>query len=64
MISKRWRTNQAVDTNFQVKMLKDFREFCANAENRLYTFWEECWTIKDAACTSSRGNFSLDVIED
>ncbi|XP_074029674.1 GATOR complex protein Iml1 isoform X2 [Leptinotarsa decemlineata] len=48
MVSKRWRTNQGVDTNFQLKLLKDFREFCNNSGNRLRTFWNESWETKDA----------------
>ncbi|KAI4460798.1 dep domain containing protein 5 [Holotrichia oblita] len=46
MISKRWRTNQ-VDTSFQLKLLKDFREFCSNVDNRLKIFWNESWEIKN-----------------
>ncbi|KAK9687602.1 Vacuolar membrane-associated protein Iml1 [Popillia japonica] len=46
MISKRWRTNQ-VDTNFQLKLLKDFREFCSNVDNRLKIFWNESWELKN-----------------
>ncbi|CAH0554753.1 unnamed protein product [Brassicogethes aeneus] len=51
MVSRRWRTNQGVDNNFQTKLLKDFREFCANLDNRLKNFWEECWEAKEAAFT-------------
>nr|XP_022917865.1 GATOR complex protein DEPDC5 isoform X2 [Onthophagus taurus] len=46
MISRRWRTNPAIDNNFQTKLLKDFRHFCLNYENRLKTFWDECWELK------------------
>lgn len=51
MISRRWRTNQAVDTNFQVKLLKDFREFCDNKDDRLRFFWDQSWEAKEDACT-------------
>ncbi|XP_057663602.1 GATOR complex protein Iml1 isoform X2 [Diorhabda carinulata] len=47
MVSKRWRTNQGVDTNCQLKILKDFREFCCNSKNRLRNFWYECWEAKE-----------------
>jgi hypothetical protein len=47
MVSRRWRTNQGVDNNFQTKLLKDFREFCANVDDRLRTFWEESWVTKE-----------------
>lgn len=53
MVSKRWRTNQAVDNNFQTKLLKDFREFCANDNNRLKMFWEKSWEAKEAALLAS-----------
>lgn len=51
MVSKRWRTgiNQAIDNNFQTKLLKDFREFCANSDNRLRMYWEESWEAKETA---------------
>jgi len=51
MVSRRWRTNQAVDTNFQVRLLKDFREFCDNKDDRLRSFWEQSWEAKEDACT-------------
>ncbi|XP_060527530.1 GATOR complex protein Iml1 isoform X2 [Cylas formicarius] len=41
MIGKKWRTNQAVDTAFQIKMLRDFREFCGNGHDRLKNFWRD-----------------------
>lgn len=47
MISRRWRTNQGVDTNFQIKCLKDFRAFCNNSQGRLRTFWRESWDARD-----------------
>ncbi|CAH1099750.1 unnamed protein product [Psylliodes chrysocephalus] len=47
MLSKRWRTNQGVDNSIQLKLLKDFREFCSNSNNRLKNFWYECWETKE-----------------
>lgn len=55
MVSRRWRTNQGVDNNFQTRLLKDFRDFCANVDDRLRIFWEESWVTKENAIT----NFSL-----
>ncbi|CAG9760851.1 unnamed protein product [Ceutorhynchus assimilis] len=46
MISKKWRTNQGVDSNFQIKCLKDFKAFCNNSESRLLTYWRESWDAK------------------
>ncbi|KAL1494319.1 hypothetical protein ABEB36_009934 [Hypothenemus hampei] len=48
MISKKWRTNQGVDNNFQIKCLKDFKAFCNNYEDRLVTFWTESWDAKNS----------------
>lgn len=56
MISRRWRTNQGVDNNFQLKLLKDFREFCKNCDNRLKNFWNECWEAKDASVALRGGS--------
>lgn len=47
MVSKRWRTNQGVDNNFQLRLLKDFREFCNNRYDRLRSFWLESWEAKE-----------------
>ncbi|XP_049824160.1 GATOR complex protein Iml1 isoform X3 [Aethina tumida] len=56
MVSRRWRTNQGVDNNFQTKLLKDFREFCANSEGRLKAFWEESWMAKESAYVKNPGS--------
>ncbi|KAL3269605.1 hypothetical protein HHI36_008669 [Cryptolaemus montrouzieri] len=53
MVSKRWRSSQAIDNNYLTKMLKDFREFCANVDNRLQDFLDECWEVKVAASTKN-----------
>ncbi|KAG5888099.1 hypothetical protein JTB14_021899 [Gonioctena quinquepunctata] len=55
MVSKRWRTNQGVDTNFQLKILKDFRQFCNNSENRLKNFWNESWETKETKTFVNNG---------
>ena len=49
MLTRRWRgPNPATgDEQFQNKMLKDFREFCSNENNRLLNFWEQCWIVRD-----------------
>ncbi|XP_046389719.1 GATOR complex protein Iml1 isoform X2 [Ischnura elegans] len=51
MISRRWKSSTTPamgDEAFQVKLLKDFRAFCANTDNRLKIFWESCWSMKDS----------------
>ena len=51
-VSKRWKqisnTGATGDIAFMDKMLADFRAFCANHDNRLKTFWDECWSQKFA----------------
>ena len=51
-VSKRWKqisnTGATGDIDFMDKMLADFRAFCANHDNRLKTFWDECWAQKFA----------------
>ena len=42
MLTKRWRTSNTGDENFQDKMLADFRAFCSNTDNRLLDYWESC----------------------
>ncbi|XP_064646189.1 GATOR1 complex protein DEPDC5-like [Lineus longissimus] len=43
MLTKRWRTSNTGDEHFQDKVLKDFRDFCNNEDNRLRDFWDESW---------------------
>ncbi|RWS29249.1 DEP domain-containing protein 5-like protein [Leptotrombidium deliense] len=40
MITKRWKTPATGDETFQRRVLKDFRLFCANEDNRLCSFWD------------------------
>lgn len=52
MISKRWKWTQAIATGdgvFQTKMLRDFKQFCSNQDQRLSQFWDQCWKQKEAA---------------
>lgn len=48
--NKKWKSlivQNSVDGEiFQLKMLKDFREFCANSENRLLKFWQQAREMK------------------
>lgn len=41
MSSKRWRTINTGDEHFQDTVLRDFRAFCSNSENRLAEFWQK-----------------------
>lgn len=52
MVNKKWRSNQGVDNNFLTKLLKDFREFCSNVDDRLRNFLDECWEAKVKASTN------------
>ncbi|XP_055373672.1 GATOR complex protein Iml1 isoform X2 [Condylostylus longicornis] len=31
---------------FQLRMLKDFKEFCSNQDQRLKNFWDKCWDMR------------------
>lgn len=47
--NKKWKSlviNQS-DEIFQLRMLRDFREFCANTDGRLLKFWDESWEQKE-----------------
>ena len=39
-------TGATGDIEFMDKMLADFRAFCRNDDNRLKSFWDECWAKK------------------
>uniref|UniRef100_A0A182PF51 DEP domain-containing protein n=1 Tax=Anopheles epiroticus TaxID=199890 RepID=A0A182PF51_9DIPT len=49
--NKKWKSLVIAQSDdlFQLKMLRDFKEFCANADQRLVTFWESCWELKEKA---------------
>ncbi|KAM7355219.1 GATOR complex protein Iml1 isoform 2-T2 [Cochliomyia hominivorax] len=51
--NKKWKSliinNSSEGELFQLKMLKDFREFCSNTDNRLVNFWNHCHDLKRAS---------------
>lgn len=54
MISnKKWKSlvlNNSSDSElFQLRILTDFKEFCANQNDRLLNFWDNCWAKKEIA---------------
>lgn len=53
MVSKKWRSSNNTpatgDETFQLKFLRDFKHFCANQEQRLAAFWDQCWELKEKA---------------
>ncbi|KPJ01766.1 DEP domain-containing protein 5 [Papilio xuthus] len=51
MISKKWKWLQPAtgDETFQMRMLRDFKHFCANHEQRLTQFWDHCWDLHEKA---------------
>ncbi|XP_050344899.1 GATOR complex protein Iml1 isoform X3 [Nymphalis io] len=52
MISKKWKWSQTPATGdecFQMRMLRDFKHFCANNEQRLSQFWDQCWEVREKA---------------
>ncbi|XP_053687887.1 GATOR complex protein Iml1 isoform X1 [Sabethes cyaneus] len=46
--NKKWKSLSIAQSEelFQLRMLKDFKDFCSNKEERLVNFWEECWEAK------------------
>lgn len=48
--NKKWKSllikNSQDGELFQLKMLKDFRDFCSDADERLTKFWEHCHELK------------------
>ncbi|XP_055607436.1 GATOR complex protein Iml1 isoform X1 [Uranotaenia lowii] len=47
--NKKWKSlviSQSDDL-FQLRMLRDFKDFCSNQDQRLVNFWEECWEAKE-----------------
>lgn len=48
--NKKWKSlviNNSPDGEiFQLRMLRDFKDFCSNQDNRLVNFWDECWELK------------------
>lgn len=50
MISnKKWKSLvvNGSDEIFQLRMLRDFKNFCSNADGRLLRFWDEAWEKKE-----------------
>jgi DEP domain-containing protein 5 len=50
--NKKWKAlviNHS-DELFQLRLLRDFKDFCSNQDQRLQNFWDECWEIKERAC--------------
>lgn len=50
MISnKKWKSLviSSSDEIFQLRMLRDFKDFCSNSEGRLLKFWDDCWEKKE-----------------
>ena len=58
--NKRWKSliinNSSDGELFQLKMLKDFREFCFNNDNRLVKFWNHCYDLKQISANTSENN--------
>lgn len=49
--NKKWKSLVLANSTdlelFQLRILHDFKDFCANRDDRLKRFWTECWAIKD-----------------
>ncbi len=42
MLTKAWRTGVLGDERLADRLLRDFTDFCANKDNRLFNFWDSC----------------------
>lgn len=47
--NKKWKSYviNGTDELFQLRMLRDFKEFCLNCDGRLLKFWDESWQEKE-----------------
>lgn len=47
--NKKWKSLMITGTDeiFQLRLLRDFRAFCSNADGRLVKFWDESWEKKE-----------------
>ncbi|XP_029721962.2 GATOR complex protein Iml1 isoform X2 [Aedes albopictus] len=47
--NKKWKSLAITHSEelFQLRMLRDFKDFCSNKEQRLVHFWDECWAAKE-----------------
>ncbi|XP_017098288.2 GATOR complex protein Iml1 isoform X1 [Drosophila bipectinata] len=65
--NKKWKAqtinNSADGELFQLKLLKDFREFCSNGDHRLATFWAQSQEIKRKAQKFEFNNNNNDEVK-
>lgn len=47
--NKKWKSLviNGTDEIFQIRLLRDFKDFCANVDGRLLKFWDEAWEKKE-----------------
>lgn len=47
--NKKWKSLviNGTDEIFQLRMLRNFRDFCSNTDGRLLKFWDESWEKKE-----------------
>lgn len=47
--NKKWKSLviNGTDEIFQLRMLRDFKDFCSNVDGRLLKFWDEAWEKKE-----------------
>lgn len=52
--NKKWKSLVIVNSPdgeiFQMRMLRDFKDFCSNQDQRLINFWDQCWEVKERNC--------------
>ncbi|XP_020718140.1 GATOR complex protein DEPDC5 isoform X3 [Ceratitis capitata] len=58
--NKKWKSlvikNSPDGELFQLKMLKDFRDFCSDTDERLSKFWELCYELKRKSLKADSNN--------
>ncbi|GAB0089616.1 GATOR complex protein Iml1 [Sergentomyia squamirostris] len=51
--NKKWKSlvisNSPDGEIIQLRMLRDFKSFCSNHDQRLIEFWDHCWELKEKA---------------
>jgi hypothetical protein len=59
--NKKWKSltiNQQNDELFQLRILRDFKDFCANSDGRLLKFWDESWELKEKLSLLNSGRLA------
>ncbi|XP_055702143.1 GATOR complex protein Iml1 isoform X7 [Phlebotomus papatasi] len=57
--NKKWKSlvinNSPEGEIMQLRILRDFKSFCSNQDQRLIAFWDHCWELKEKASIQTTG---------